>query len=165
MRGLIENIQFLIPLALIIAFRIMRSKNAQAKKQQKKTSEERRGELVRKIKEAQRIPEYRKASPQQARGAQKSQAGARQPAKPVKPLPKTPPKRSEYKPLFPETVEVKTHEQFPIETKSDIAAAAQVTPATPPSSQTGFSLQGLSPLQQAVVWSEILGQPKGVSIQ
>ena len=164
MRGLIENIHFLIPLALIIAFRIMRAKNAGTKKQQKKTSEERRSELVRKIKEAQRIPEYRKASPQQARGAQKPQTGARQAARPVKPSPRTPPKRSEYKPLFPETAEVKTQEQLPSKTKSDVTAAAQVTPVVSPSSQTGFSLQGLTPLQQAVVWSEILGQPKGVSI-
>ena len=61
MEGLFENIQILIPIALFVAFRVVRAKSEQAKKQQNKSSDQKREELVKKIKEAQRIPEYRKA--------------------------------------------------------------------------------------------------------
>jgi hypothetical protein len=170
MRGLIENIQLLIPLALFLAYRIIKAKNAETKKQQKQSGG--LGELIKKIQEAQSNPEYSKSLtedtqiyippkvPPQARAAQKPKAmPARQPARPVKPVPKKPAAQGVYKPSFPETIKV--NEQLPSGTKSD-AAAAQVSAAS--SLQTGFSLQGLTPLQQAVVWSEILGQPKGVSI-
>ena len=172
MKGLIENIQLLIPLALFIAYRIMRSRNADTKKEQKKQSGG-LGELIKKIQEAQNNPDYSRSLtedteiyipskvPQQARGVQKPKSGIRQPARPAKPLPKKQSVHSKYKPLFPENAEDKTYKQLPSGLISD--TAAQVTSVAQQSLQTGFSLQDLTPLQQAVVWSEIIGQPKGVS--
>ena len=167
MRGLIENIQILIPIALFIAFRIIRSRSEAAKKQQKKTGG--LGELIKKIQEAQQNPDYGKALTEDTE--------VYIPPKPLpqkktakKPQPKTvrqtkkPPGHSEYKPLFPETA--KTPEQLSSETKVDsvVSVAARAASVAATSSRAGISLQGLTSLQQAVIWSEILGPPKGESI-
>jgi hypothetical protein len=160
MEGIFENIQILIPLALFIAFRVIRAKNKQTNQQQKKTSEERRDELIKKIKEAQRIPEYRKALTEDTeiyippKPSQKPKTAAK-PA-PVRPAAK----RAEEKKINRPTAEVKTQEKLFTEIKTQI----DQTPAAPHSLKTGFSLHSLTPLQQAVVWSEILGQPKGECI-
>ncbi|MCL1929430.1 MAG: hypothetical protein FWG07_11650 [Treponema sp.] len=173
MRGLFENIQFLIPLALIIAVQVIRARNAQDKKQQKKTGG--LGELIKKIQEAQQNPEYGKAlteatevyippkPQQQPRAARKPiSKHVRPPARPVEA------KRvhkSSVKTQFSQN-EATGYGKLSSEEKSNIdsVTTAQVKPVAQQSLQTGLSLQGLTPLQQAIVWSEILGPPKGVSI-
>ena len=179
MEGLFENIRFLIPLALIIAVQVVRARNARTKHQQKKSGG--LGELIKKIQEAQANPEYGKAlteatevyippkPAQQAKTAKKPiPKPIRQPARPIevkkanKNLPKKQLAQSELKTKYSEAAEAKVSRYISSEedTRGDSAAAASVTQH---SLQTGLSLQGLTPLQQAVVWSEILGQPKGVS--
>ena len=175
MDTILENIQILIPIALFIAFRIIRSKSEQAKKQQKKASDQKREELVRKIKEAQRVPEYRKALTEDTlvyippKPSAQPKAGAK-PA-PARPAARRVEEKKINKPKAElKSAEVKIQERLPSEIKTQIdqtaSAAADQRPASTASHslKTGFSLQGLSPLQQALVWSEILGQPKGECI-
>ena len=167
MERLFENIQFLIPLALFIAFRVMRARNAEAKKQQKKQSGG-LGELIKKIQEAQQNPEYGKALTEATevyippKPLPQKKAAKKPIPKPVRQT-KKPTGHSEYKPLFPETAKTETHDQLSSETKVDSVVSVAARAAST-SSRAGLSLQGLTPLQQAIVWSEILGPPKGVSI-
>ena len=155
MEGIIENIQYLIPIALFIAFRVIKARSDEAKKQQKNSGG--LGELVRKIQEAQSNPDYGKALTEDTQ--------VYIPPKPV-PRPKAALK-TKPKPAHPvaKPKVTRTYEQPAPEVKSNIdAAPVRVTPVSALSLGSGFSLQGLTPLQQAVVWSEILGQPKGVSV-
>ena len=155
MEGIIKNIQLLIPVALFIAFRVIKARSDEAKKQQKKSGG--LGELVKKIQEAQSNPDYGKALTEDTE--------IYIPPKPV-PRPKAALK-TKPKPVRPSAkpAVVKVHEQLSSSIKdAAVAAPVRVTPVSSLPSGSGFSLQGLTPLQQAVVWSEILGQPKGVSI-
>jgi hypothetical protein len=173
MRGLFENIQFLIPLALFIAFRIIRSKSEAAKKQQKKTGG--LGELIKKIQEAQQNPEYGKSLTEATevyippRPQQQPKAARKPTPKPVCPTARLAEAKKIHKPLaatpFSQS-EAAGYGKLSSEEKSNIdsVTTAQVTPVAQQSLQAGLSLQGLTPLQQAIVWSEILGPPKGVSI-
>jgi len=172
MRGLFENIQILIPLALFIAFRIMRARSAEAKKQQKKQSGG-LGELIKKIQEAQSNPEYGKALTEATEvyippKPQQQPKAARKPTpKPVRPPARTVEIKKVHKPSAKTPLsqsDAKVFDKLSSEEKTKIDSVAQVAPVAQQSLQAGLSLQGLTPLQQAIVWSEILGPPKGVSI-
>lgn len=170
MEWIIENIRILIPIALFIAFRIVRAKNAESKKQQKKPAGG-MGELVKTIREAQNNPDYRKALAEdteifippkvQQKTAQRPKSVPVRQAE-TKKVNKTVPKHSEYKSIFPEESEFKA-DSLPSEIKVDTAAAQVTSVAASSTSKADISLQGLPPLQQAVVWAEILGQPKAFS--
>jgi hypothetical protein len=156
MRGILENIQILIPIALIIAFRIIRARNKAGKKQQKPAKGI--GDFIKKIQDAQKNQETKHVS---GRPAARTTAVK----KPNKPLPKKQPHHSGYKPIFPEAAEsigqpkISSENIAKIEVSADDnARVSSIAPAS------GFSLKDLPSLQQAVLWSEILGEPKGMSI-
>jgi hypothetical protein len=167
MRGLFENILYLIPIALFIAFRIMGARNKQNKKPPQKTQPQQSppvekpapggilGELIKQIQEAQKEEQgegYREArkvsSAAPKRPAAKKSAEAKKNKPAEKPTGKYHSFLDDEKPV---AAEVKIQEDI----AGQKAAAAQPF-------QTGISLQGLTSLQQAVAWAEILGQPKGL---
>ena len=156
MKGIIENLQFLIPIALLIVFRIVKAKSEDSKKQQKSSSGG-LGELVKKIQEAQNNPDYSKALTRDTEvyiPPKSFEAKPVQKPKPVRPPAKTKKVNKVNKPLPKALLE---EQKEPIQT-----VAVRSATETPKPVQSGFSLQNLTPLQQAVVWSEILGQPKSL---
>ena len=171
MDDLVNNIVYLIPIAFFIAIRIIGAKNKQAGDQQKKDST---GELIKKTHEAQTNPAYRKAL-EEAREVYIPSVASRearpvmvqQPKKPgevkkkAKKPPAAPPKKDGFKSIFPETADIKVSES-----SAETAAAKTKDTSAAKTVQDLQSLitgPGRTPLQQAVVWSEILGQPRGLS--
>ena len=157
MEGLFNNILYLIPIAFFIAIRILNAKNRQSGKSQQKNPSGKPaggglGELIKQIQEVQKNPDYR-GGKVEAREvdipsvAPRRTAGSNKPGEPKKNSPVQKKQTVEYRPITP-----------------DIGAPGKMTapkqPAAPQSKKTGILPQGLTPLQQAVVWSEILGQPK-----
>ena len=169
MDELFSNVLYLIPVAFFIALRLISAKNKQAGNQQKKKSS---GELVKKIHEAQTNPAYGKALTEAREVyipsvASREAAPARQIKKPgevkkaKKPAAPIPPKKSAFKSSFPETAPANIPQST--STSGTVSArmeAKETSAAT--DLQALIARPGLTPLQQAVVWSEILGQPKGV---
>ena len=153
------NILYFIPIALVITFRIInaRNKNARKQEQQKKST----GELIRKIKETENDSSYSKTSESNrphwetgeireikpGKQVKKSSTAVKKPAK-------IPPRKSAALPSHTTTADIFT--QIPA------AAEAKTVPAAEPQQKLQA---GMTPLQQAVVWSEILGPPKGISLQ
>jgi len=77
----------------------------------------------------------------------------------VKPQAKKAPAKSSYRPAFPDTVtaaeeDVRVQNASAETVRNDTAARSSVQ-------QTGVIKPGLTPLQQAFVWAEILGSPRG----
>jgi hypothetical protein len=181
MDELFGNLIYFIPIAIVI-FRVISGARGQSKKNQpqKKPS----GEPVRKIQEP-REKAYEKAgagniSPAPEAGPvrtrvpvwpdTKKKPGAKNPPPAIKPPP-VQPQQGAYKSLFPEV--------FPENADSGASAAGQFTPAAGPLPEQAAagtvpgqaaeakapgvlpgSWAGLTPLQQAFVWSEFLGAPK-----
>ncbi|MDR0448549.1 MAG: hypothetical protein LBH07_07760 [Treponema sp.] len=160
MDELFNNILYLIPIALFVALRIANTKNKQDKKQQqKKTS----GELIRKIREAQNNPDFGKALPKSPvevffpprEAGQKPVVGKKAIKKKPVVIPPVP------KPSFYNEVSADSAIFGQVMTKTNESAVQAAASDVMQPFQTGIS--GLTPLQQALVWSEILGLPKGVS--
>jgi hypothetical protein len=150
MEGLFDNIFYLIPIAFFIAIRIINARNAGGRNSQKEKSSADLGELVKKIQEAgnpARQPSHKKPVYGKAVEAQKKST--------KKPAVKVSSGLSNYRSAFPDATageDVSGQRDAAGKTKSDKAASGP---------QTGIVKPGLTPLQQAVVWAEILGQPKG----
>jgi hypothetical protein len=191
MDELFANLRFLIPIAFIIAIRILNARQRQVKKEQQKKST---GELTGKIQEAQKNPAYAKAltedtevyippagqpRPAPAWPDTRKKAAMKKPA--AKTLPKSPPppKYGAYHSAFPETVSVKeasgsvSEESERRGPENTVTAVAQHTGVNAVSSVgQKIILPGihdtppgnLTPLQQALVWSEILGAPRSDQI-
>jgi len=164
MRGLFDNILYLIPIALFIAFRIIGAKNKQSgKPPQKRPSTKQAdgglGELVKKIQEAQKNPDYNGGrmearelyipSVTSQKTVSKKPAAAKKPEK----KPASTPVSKNVEKIVPLQSSIKSDEE------TQTVPAAQ---KTAPLQNLQVGIAGLSPLQQAVVWSEILGQPKGI---
>jgi hypothetical protein len=147
MDGIFENITFLIPIALLIVVRVISAKSKEDKKaQQKKTSEV--NAEVRRIMEAQRKPSV---TPQKT--TPKKPAAVKKKA-PVKEIDK-------FQSLIPD---VNAAALGQIAALADAAAEGKTAiqkAAVPQPWEASVSLQELPPSQQAVVWAEILGSPKG----
>ncbi|MDR2701706.1 MAG: hypothetical protein LBB72_04680 [Spirochaetaceae bacterium] len=95
-----------------------------------------------------------------AKNAENRNSRAEEQRKAVKKPPaKKPPGKSSYHPLFPDAVST-AGENVPVQS---VAAGKIKSGMTARSSalQAGVAKPGLTPLQQAVVWAEILGTPKG----
>ena len=182
MEDLFGNIFYLIPVALFVALRLVGSRKANNKnqpqnrqqqqdrpQQQKRKSpggplKEIHDELIRKIQEAQRNPDYAEGrtearevyipsvAPKEAR-----QVSVQRPRKPgeVKKVKKP-------SVVMPQTVIPAEREIT--ESVTPAAKETKVTPVAQTTSvQTAEIKKELTQLQQAVVWAEILGQPKGLS--
>jgi len=156
-----NNILYLIPIAFFIAIRIIGARNKQSgKEQQQKKEDEGMRDLLKKIREAQENPAYSKALTED-RGVfippRTPAPPARKPEQKKKPAKKAAKKA----PLMVST------RQSAVQTSiaeaaiaKDAAASAKKDPAAQASGLSGIR-PGWTPLQQAVVWSEILGAPKG----
>ncbi|GHV84894.1 hypothetical protein AGMMS50230_05020 [Spirochaetia bacterium] len=178
MDDLFSKIVYLIPIALVIIRIVGAAKSKSKNPQQQKSSEE----LVRKIQESQRNPAYEKAlteekevyippKPQPAAAAERphwerqevpvwpntKKPAAKKPA--AKQSPKQAVKASAAKTAVPETAfpqKLETNAPaaaFPGNTDPQNNMRAGIT--APPGTQ-----RNLTPLQQALVWSEILGPPR-----
>ncbi|MCL1815762.1 MAG: hypothetical protein FWG27_08105 [Treponema sp.] len=170
MEKIFENLQFFIPLALFIAFRVISAKNAEAKKKEKKSGG--LGELIKKIQEAQNNPDYSKTLTEDTEvyipsKVPKTQKSAARPAAkpPIHPSAgRTKIETAKKKPISPKPVDLFTNvmpsaleaDRIKISPNMQEAGAEQ---GTQQNVLTGVS--GLTPLQQAVVWAEILGHPRG----
>jgi hypothetical protein len=170
MDELFGNLIYFIPIAIVI-FRVISGAREQSKKNQppKKPS----GELSGKIPEARKNL-YEKAAAGQIIRPAAQQAGPARPQVPVwsdtqkKPAAKKPvpavkpqqPHKETYKPLFPEA--------FPEGGDFGATGAGQFAPAAGSLPEHAAGIvpgglpvhAGLTPLQQAFVWSEFLGAPK-----
>jgi hypothetical protein len=179
MDELFGNLIYLIPIAIVIFRVISAAKGQQKNKQQQKTAS---GELVKKIQEAQKNPAYGKALTEateifipptpQPKPAQappwpdtKKKPAVKKPVKTTVKAPPVQPPQGEYRSLlaeiFPENAAAGTNPAVqPV--ASNISPSKQA--AGPTAGLTSGSLPGgsihLTPLQQALVWSEILGAPK-----
>ena len=159
MEGIFGSILYLIPIALFIALRIINAKNKQNKKPPQRTPsgrpvpEEDLGELIRQIKENKQPSHWEVNTESQIPSAAPRTVVPKKPVgiKKKKPVIK---QAAEYRPNVPDTSmsSIKTQ----IETTAPVAEQLTTKP------ETGILLQGLPPLQQAVVWAEILGQPKAL---
>ena len=160
MEGLFNNILYLIPIAFFIAIRILNAKSKQSGKTQQKNPSSKPvagglGELIKQIQEAQKNPDYR-GGKVEAREvdipsvAPRRTAGSNKPGEPKKnkPVPKKP--------------DAAYSSAIPVNASSSGDSTQKETAGQKTASQAGILPQGLTPLQQAVVWSEILGQPKSL---
>ena len=184
MEGIFGNIFYLIPIAFIIAIRILNARNKQSRKpppkapinkpaseEPKNRPEGRRGlieELLLRAEEAQKrlynkereetnIPPQVQQVPASAGSVEvkKKKLPKKQPVKqPVK-QPASFPAEAPKTMAFYEQANEKTQE---VQSGEESRRTGQQIDWT---SQIGLFLKNLTPLQQAVVWSEILGQPKG----
>ena len=170
MEGLFGNILYLIPIAFFIAIRILNAKSRQSGKTQQKKPAGKPiggglGELIKQIQEVQRNPDYR-GGKVEAREvdipsvAPRRTTGSNKPGEPKKNNTVQKKQTVNYRPIAPDTEPLS-------EIKNQTGTPGQKTPAVnqraaPLSVKTGILPQGLTPLQQAVVWSEILGQPKSL---
>jgi len=174
MDDIVGNIFYLIPIALMIALRVINGKNKQARNQQRKPPA---GDLARKTPEPRTNPEYSKqsaearevytppAAPRAKPASSTKPVAVKKPAKPaIKPVPKV--IKGAKKPV-PSDVVSASYENVPVQSAAvsdrdirTVPAAQNAVSAALRNLQAGIS--GLPPLQQAVVWSEILGQPKGM---
>ena len=184
MDELFSNIFYLIPVALFIALRIMNAKKTEQKKQQQQQQKKISEELVKKIHEAQTNPTYGRALTEDTEvyipsvvtqdGRQVLVKQLRKPAKTKKSSGAIQPKHAELKSSIQKTFmpeesfdSAVSRRQTPAENVSKTLAAKETK--TLPAAQTTSGIQNivsrpeLTPLQQAVVWAEILGQPKGFS--
>ena len=165
MEGIFGSILYLIPIALFIAIRVINAKNKTNKKPPQRPEgrpvpEEDLGELIRQIKENKKQPAHWEVN---------TEARTIPSAVPRATVPKKPVGIKKKKPVIKQTVEPS---QFMsdntslsgIKTQTETSDQKTLTAKqrTSPISETGILLQGLSPLQQAVVWAEILGQPKSL---
>jgi hypothetical protein len=177
MRGLFDNISILIPIALLIALRIINAKSKQNKKNQQKkpAGENLKKELIRRIQEAQRNPDYRGGKAEAREVMIPSVVPQKVPPKKTVPAKKEIKKSNaafpvenpiEAKPLRQSTVPIYSAEPerrgFPPDNADQDKAAVQKVVAASQSGEPAL-LRNLPPLQQAVVWAEILGQPKSIS--
>jgi len=166
MEEIFGNIFYLIPIALIIVFRIINAKNKQNKQQQQKPGGKPASgglleELIRKVNEAEQKSSYERKyeSREVYPAAQRTSAGRPGELKKKKPV-KKPTAENQY--FIPQE---SSSLSAALAKTADINAAKTVIPEQrSPHLQTGVSIQDLTPLQQAVVWSEILGKPKGMRI-
>jgi len=164
MDEIFSNILYLIPIAFFIAIRIIGARNKQSgKEQQQKKEDEGMRSLLKKIREAQENPAYGRALTED-RGVfipPRSPAPAKQPEqkkKAVKQAAKKPAKKQ----TAPSSARQSAVQTSIAETAlaKNAAASAKKDPAAQASGLSGIR-PGWTPLQQAVVWSEILGAPKG----
>ena len=178
MEDLFGNIFYLIPIALVIAFRIINARNRNARRnqqqQQKKTSSEQQpvsgglGELIRKIQEAEDYPEHTKTGKESYRPHWETKPVVVQSGKPggkKRPSEKKLSSKIPSGSILSDASFVgneKTFAQASAVKKTKTVPAAAVQNTGLQTLQAGVS--GLSPLQQAVVWSEILGKPKGIDL-
>jgi hypothetical protein len=161
-RGIFDNISILIPVALFIAFRVIGAMNRQNKKNQGGNPQPREARPPAVPQKPSVVPQKPPAKPPAKKPpALKKQIPVKQEIKKaVKHL-------SEAKPAEAPYIEAayKTQTAVPlsasVKSEADIQKAAEVSR---PGRAVAF-IQKLPPLQQAVIWSELLGQPKGLSIQ
>jgi hypothetical protein len=178
MDELFGNLIYLIPIAIVI-FRVISAAQGQSKKNQpqKKPSSEPVGKTQEVRKNVyENAPAVKKVPPG---GQQSGPVRAQAPSwpdtrkKPAAKIPKPPakskprpvqPAQGEYKSLFPgafpESAPIGAGPAGqPAASPAEQAAGAKSTTAVPSGSLPGVSA-GLTPLQQAFVWSEILGASK-----
>jgi len=154
-----SNILYLIPIAFFIAVRIIGARNKQSgKEQQQKKDSEGLGDLLQKIREAQENPAYSKALTED-RGVYipPRTPAARKPEPKKKPAKKAAKKQTAPSSTRQSAVQTAIAEEA---MAKNAAAFAKKDPAAQASGLSGIR-PGWTPLQQAVVWSEILGAPKG----
>jgi len=153
-----SNILYLIPIAFFIAIRIIGARNKQSGKEQRNKDSEGLGDLLKKIREAQENPAYSKALTED-RGVY---IPPRTPAPAKKPEQK---KKQAKKAAKKAPIMVSTRQSAVQTSIAEVAlaknavASAKKDPAAQASGLLGMR-PGWTPLQQAVVWSEILGAPK-----
>ncbi|MDR2768005.1 MAG: hypothetical protein LBB82_06725 [Treponema sp.] len=160
---------YLIPIALVISVRILNAGARQKNRERQKASND---ELVEKINEARRNPAYADALTGDtgvylppAAPLFKTQNAASSPfsEKPVV-WPSTPRPAAKKKsvPKKPPAA-AKTRGAYEIQPDTTAAAPAETAPL--PASESVQPIAGLArltPLQQALVWSEVLGAPRGM---
>jgi hypothetical protein len=152
MDELVSNLIYFVPIAFIVAIRIFSARQKQAQKEeQKKTT----GELVGKIQEARNWPDTSKKPP--AKKQVKAPVKAQSPA-------------GKYRPAFSAASPARTPartpaEQRPVTAVSSVADSGKKPAGNvpPESARPGVwpeKIARLPPLQQALVWSELLGTPR-----
>jgi hypothetical protein len=172
MDEIVSRLVYLIPIALFIGVRILNAGARQKNAEQQKASNE---ALVKKIDEARRNPAYADALTEDTgvyippvKALLKTQAPSAFSENPVV-WPSTPKaaKKKKASLAAAEAAAKKALEAFEIkpDTTSDVPVEAVNVSASRPSSvsvQPIDNIARLTPLQQAVVWSEILGTPRGM---
>jgi hypothetical protein len=154
---LVNNLVYLLPIALFIAVRIINVKQSGDKKKQQKESA---GKLIEKVREARQNPAYAGSLteatevyiPPSQRLMQNSVPAQKRTGKKLKAP--SPQNQYAYPPLKPDEEAAKTD--------PGLGSPTATLGAEPkPVQNTSGSLPGgLTPLQQALVWSEILGPPR-----
>ena len=179
MEELFGNILYLIPIALILSFRILNAKKNQARKQQQQQEQQKQkqtggdtaaekpsvfgglGELIKKVQELENEPNYGKTGKESYRPHWETRPVLEQPGKKKKVTPKKSavrmPSADQSVSVFPDTLAGETKL-----TPAAIIPAAPVQAAVSGFELLQTRLSGKPPLQQAVIWTEILGQPKGM---
>jgi len=182
MEELFGNIVYLIPIALILSFRILNARKNQARKQQQQQQQQQQkqqkqtggdagdekpsvfgglGELIKKVQELENEPNYGKTGKESYRPHWETKPVLEQPSQKKKVTQK---KSAVRLPSTDQSVSV-----FP----NTLAGETKPTPAaTIPAASVQAAISGLElfqagiskkpPLQQAVIWAEILGEPKGM---
>ncbi|MDR1389013.1 MAG: hypothetical protein LBJ31_03460 [Treponema sp.] len=143
--SVINNLVYLIPIAFIIAARILGSG---AKKREQEKRRAANTELVKKINEARANPSYA--------GALTEDTLVHIP--PARPLLK----QSAERVIWPSTPVVTKKSPVKYTAPKNQDVTPEKTDAVAPETAAPDRLAHLAPLQQAVVWAEILGTPRGM---
>ncbi|MDR2313266.1 MAG: hypothetical protein LBE02_01880 [Spirochaetaceae bacterium] len=161
MDELVNNLVYLLPIALFIAVRLIGVKQTSDRKKQQKEST---GKLIEKVQEARKNPDYAKALtratevyiPPSRKLTQNSDPAKNKTQK--KPKPASP--QGGYVNPFQKPDEELAKTDQDLGGPAAKTSAARNGGSSPAQNIPGIFPGELSPLQQALVWSEILGPPK-----
>jgi hypothetical protein len=177
MEDVFNNLLIFIPVAFLIAVRIINARNKQSKRNRESADDTAGGlgELIKKIKELQDDPGYddNRADAREYR-PQGAPAGLDQPHWETKPVPVRQPAKASTTAGYSSAAKKKTkkpssgfasgggyNSPFPDTAGAGLPSEIKNEPTAQKISPDVQTRKELTPLQQAVVWSEILGQPKG----